>query len=68
KLVESWQKLDAEARQTLKMIKERMDKSDDFLRDFNIEAVILEANSTNILFRRQFTTCTTIVVGVFQIF
>lgn len=40
KLVECWKKLDAEAKQNLKTIKKRMDKSDDFLSDFNMNAVI----------------------------
>jgi len=40
KLVECWEKLDAEAKQTLKTIKKRLDKSDNFLHDFNMEAVI----------------------------
>jgi hypothetical protein len=40
KLIECWEKLDAEARQTLKTIKKRMDESDKFLHDFNMDAVV----------------------------
>jgi len=40
KLVECWEKLDVEAKQTLQTIKNRMDKSDDFLQDFNMDAVV----------------------------
>jgi len=38
KLIECWEKVDAEAKQTLKILNERINQPDDFLQDFNMEA------------------------------
>ena len=40
KLIECWEKLDVEARQMLKTIKNRLNKTDNFLQDYNLEAVV----------------------------
>jgi len=38
RLIECWEKVDAEAKQTLKILNERINQPDDFLQDFNMEA------------------------------
>ena len=40
KLIECWEKLDIEAKQTLKTIKSRLSEQGSFLHDFDIEAVV----------------------------
>jgi len=40
-LIDCWEKLDVEAKQTFKTLKSRLTDSDEFLHDFNIEAVVM---------------------------